>query len=858
MAQGCWYDSDAAAHAVEFFERFLRHSKGRWAGKPFRLLKWQKDELIGPLFGWRRADGTRRFRIGYVEIPKKNGKALALDTQIPVPGGWITMAEVCPGDTVFDEYGKQCSVVACTETMLAHRCYRVSFSDGTSVIADAGHLWRTHTRKPEGHHDTWTTEEIADSLRLNYKTSAGYNHSIHLKRILDMPDADLPVDPYVLGVWLGDGHSRSARITIPHSDAEIVGHISECGVSVDERESSNDNSGLYLVGSRGRGSERSLSCQAMLRQMGVLRNKHIPSLYLRAGYDQRMALLQGLMDTDGYASKAGQCEFTTTCKALCDGFLDLARGLGYKPTLKTGRALLYGKDCGPKYRIQFWSFKDRPAFRLSRKAARLKSRPAKRPRSSTVHIVSVEPVDSVPVKCIQVNSSSGMFLCGDGMIPTHNSTLSSGISLYLLVADGESGAEVYCAAADRMQAGIVYKEAASMVRNSPVLAARLKVTDSQKNISHAASGSFLRVLSSEAYTSEGLNIHGLIFDELHAQRNRDLWDALRYGGAAREQPLLLSITTAGYDRHSICYEQHDYARKVLDGVIEDVAFFPFIRAAGEGDDWTKPKTWRKANPSFGVTINAEDFAQACKEAQDSPAKENAFRRYRLNQWTEQAVRWLRMEDWDACAGEIDPGALEGERCYAGLDLASTTDVAAFVLYFPDEGQVLPYFFVPAENARERERRDRVPYPLWARQGALETTEGNIIDYDVIRRRINELADLYDIQEIATDPWNATQLTTQLSGDGFEVVAFRQGFASMSAPTKELEKRVRGGRLQHGEHPVLRWMASNVAVEHDAAENLKPSKKVSTERIDGIVALIMALGRAMVEEDDDFDGDLTIV
>jgi phage terminase large subunit-like protein len=432
-------------------------------------------------------------------------------------------------------------------------------------------------------------------------------------------------------------------------------------------------------------------------------------------------------------------------------------------------------------------------------------------------------------------------------IPKKNgkSAIGSGLSLYLLAADNEPGAEVYSAAADRDQASIVFNEAARMVDSSPVLAKRLGVVQSRKTITFLAEGSVYRALSADVPTKEGLNIHALIFDELHAQKSRDLWDTLRYGGAARRQPLIVSITTAGFDRHSICWEQRDYAIKVRDAIIEDDSYFTYIRAAEPEDDWTAPETWYKANPSMGITIDEREFSQACKEAQESPVKENSFKRYRLNIWTEQSVRWLQMDKWDACNALVDPARFKGNVCYAGLDLASTTDIAALSLIFRDGDGfvVLPYFWIPEENARRRERKDRVPYMTWARHGLIDTTPGNVIDFDRIRKRINELNDMFNIKEIAIDRWNASQLTTQLDGDGFTMVPFGQGFASMSSPTKELEAIVLSKRLAHGGNAVLRWMASNIAVKEDAAGNIKPDKEKSSEKIDGMVALIMALDRA---------------
>ena len=308
-------------------------------------------------------------------------------------------------------------------------------------------------------------------------------------------------------------------------------------------------------------------------------------------------------------------------------------------------------------------------------------------------------------------------------VPKKNgkSTLCAGLGLYLLVGDNEPGAEVYSAAADRDQASIVYNEAASMVRASPELSSHLLVTDSRKTIGFPRTSSIYKALSSEVPTKEGLNIHGLIFDELHAQKTRDLWDSLTYGGAAREQPLLIAITTAGWDKNSICYEQRRYAEQVRDGVIEDWSFFGYISAAGEDDDWTDPKLWERVNPSWGVTISADEFAEAANEAQSSPTKENTFKRYRLDIWTEQDIRWLPLERWDAC--DAVPGVLDGRACFGGLDLSSTTDITAFVLLFPANDSsglipVLPFFWIPEENARKRERRDKVPYLTWAREGLI--------------------------------------------------------------------------------------------------------------------------------------------
>lgn len=426
-------------------------------------------------------------------------------------------------------------------------------------------------------------------------------------------------------------------------------------------------------------------------------------------------------------------------------------------------------------------------------------------------------------------------------IPRKNgkSTLCAGIALKLLF-DGEPGAEIYSCAADRDQARLVFEMAKVCVENSPKLRQRLQVY--RNSIVRAETHSTYKALSAEAFTKHGLNAHGIIFDELHAQPDRELWDVMTTSTGARRQPLCVAITTAGFDRKSICWEIWRYALAVRDGAIKDPTFLPAIYAADPEDDWTKEATWRKANPNLGVSVKVEDLRVRCQRAQDMPSEENTFRRLHLNQWTEQDQRWLKMDQW-AQGDKPCPVDLTGRECFAGLDMATSFDTTCLCLLFQlDDGTywAQPHFWIPEENMRERVKRDRVPYDLWAKQGHLRTTPGNVTDYDQVRADINELAKKYNIRHIAIDRWNATQLSTQLQGDGLNVLGFGQGYGSMSAPAKQLEGLVVAGKLMH-HSPVLDWQASNVAIQSDHAGNIKPSKAKSTERIDGIVALTMALG-----------------
>lgn len=428
-------------------------------------------------------------------------------------------------------------------------------------------------------------------------------------------------------------------------------------------------------------------------------------------------------------------------------------------------------------------------------------------------------------------------------VPKKNgkSTLLAGVALYLLVADAEPGAEIYGAAADREQASIIYREAAAMVRASPSLSRHCEVIDSRKTILVRSTNSFYRVLSADAFRSEGLNIHGLLFDELHAQRDRRLWDALRYGGAARKQPLILSITTAGYDRKSICWEQHQYAERVIADPTLDPTFFGAIYAADPDDDPQKPKTWKKANPSLGDTITEESFAADAREAVNSPTKLNSFLRYRLNVWTQQETRFFKPSAWAKCNAE--PADLTGRQCYLGLDLSTTTDLSAAVIVSQDDDgvlDVLPSFWCPAEAIEQRSLRDKVDYIQWARDGLIKATDGSAIDYETIKADILELCDRYKVSQIGVDPWNSTMLAQSLAAEGCDIVNVRQGYGSLSEPTKRLEAAVLDGKLRHGGHAILDWCAANTAVQADHQGNIKPSKAKSTERIDGIAALVTAM------------------
>ena len=429
------------------------------------------------------------------------------------------------------------------------------------------------------------------------------------------------------------------------------------------------------------------------------------------------------------------------------------------------------------------------------------------------------------------------------------SELAAAVALYMLCADHEEGAEIYGCANDRQQASIVFDVARDMVAQSPILSERIKVVESQKRLVYMPTRSIYQALSSEVASKYGYNVHACIFDELLGQPNRKLFDVMTKGsGAARKQPLNFVITTAGSDKNSICYEVHSKAVDILEGRKHDPTFYPVVYSTPPEADWTDPRVWKAVNPSLGKTVDMEYYRAACESAKQNPAEEMQFRQFHLCQWTNSTVRWMPMDKWDACAFPVDPEALRGRACYGGLDLSSTSDLTALVLVFPPTAQdplyrTLAFFWLPEETIPLRVRRDHVPYDVWQRQNIILTTEGDVVHYGFIEQFIVNLGRMFNIREIAVDRWNASMMVQALQDDGFTMVPFGQGFKDMSNPTKDLMRLVLEQSLRHDGHPILRWCMDNVYVRTDPAGNIKPDKEKSTEKIDGVVALVMALDRA---------------
>lgn len=427
-------------------------------------------------------------------------------------------------------------------------------------------------------------------------------------------------------------------------------------------------------------------------------------------------------------------------------------------------------------------------------------------------------------------------------------TLGAGLVCYFLFADRENGAELYSAASDRDQAAITYHVAKASIEQTPRLAATCNIYETTKTIRVATTSrtATYKALSAEAGTKHGLNASFVLMDELHTYRDRNLFDVLETSMGARTEPLLVSITTADEIRKSICNEQLEYAEGVASGRHADSAFLPVLYRAPRDADPFDEATWRLANPNLGISVSLDYMVQAASKAQASPARENSFRRLHCNQQVESAERWLSSTSWGLCGGPYEDGARDGP-CHLAVDLSSRTDLSARATFWPHSSAIDVFAWVPKVGAARRTAEDNVPYLQWAEQGYVKLTDGDCQDLEAIGDDIIAYCGEHEVLSIGVDPWNARQLITRLQEHGLPVVEFRQTRRDMSPACAAFERLVIGKRLRHGDNPLLGWCVSNVVVDVDENENVKPSRRKSREKIDGAVAGIMAVGRAEAHE-----------
>ena len=427
--------------------------------------------------------------------------------------------------------------------------------------------------------------------------------------------------------------------------------------------------------------------------------------------------------------------------------------------------------------------------------------------------------------------------------------LSAGIGLYMLFADGESRPEVYSAATVKDQAKICFSDAVEIVKATDL---KNYLTPYRNSIVYELKGGTMKPLSSDYGTHDGLNPSCGIIDEFHAHKDSGMFDVIESAFGARRQPLMFVITTAGFNKSGACYAYRENVIKVLRGVNEDDSLFGIIYTLDDKSEWDDPKMWIKANPNLGVSLSADYLADQVKDAKNRPEAVRNVMTKNVDLWVDAERTWILDDAWQKCIGTTAPADLKGCACWGGLDLSNVSDITAYVLLFHenDRFQLLPHFWIPEEKMREKIRKENINYDKWVAEGYVTVTPGNVIDYDFVKADILRIVADYDLRTSAYDRWNSSQTIIDLQNEGMECNPFGQGYGSMSAPTKEFEKLVLTGKIEHFGNPVLRWMLASTLVKTDPAGNIKPDKEKSTQKIDGIVAAIMALGEWMTAQAND--------
>jgi phage terminase large subunit-like protein len=906
--RGLVWRPDKARHALEFFPSVLSVTAGAMAGKPFELPSYTAF-VVGSLFGWHRGNRDRgngpelrRFRTAWIETGKGQIKALALDTPIATPSGWTTMGELKAGDQVFDERGVPCNVIGAHEIRDDGECYAVRLDDGSEITAEAGHLWQTEMRKsgsadhgaatrgvPLAERGGWrnglhTTAEIAATLRYKNGNYQSINHSIPLTGPLDLPSADLPAPPYVLGCWLGDGDSDTLRITVGDHDHEILRHLQDERIRVGERRGGHQHAGRYqLSWPNDYSGQRTGSLASRFRSLNVIGNKHIPAIYLRASRDQRLALLQGLMDTDGTIAHDGQCAISSKWLRLAENIRDLAISLGLKATLNSGASKISGRYVGLYHRVVFYAPETLPVFRLKRKVVRQASRHDRRRLSGDHRIVACERVPTVPVRCISVDSPSQMFLAGRSLVPTHNSPLLAALGLYLIGFCDIPRAEAYAIAKDRFQANVLFQDAVAMCR-APIPGERTSLEDrgvivirgfgnNAWRLEHIASGSKFQALAGDEAVAGPRPVY-VAADEIHEWKSgKPLED---WKAALAKMPgdslLAMGTNTPAADQVLGTDLSEHYQRILRGEFAEDASFVLIARTDPDDDPMNDETCWPKALPCLGLTYPIENVRDRVVASRNRVADALATKRLYFGIPVGTSEYWIDLDAWEAVQGRVDWQAMRGYPCFLGMDLALKNDLTALAACWQiddDRLAVAVLYWKPRDGDGglvAASRTDGASYVDWAEQGLITAIPGRSIEYEFVAAEVERVVATQDVVMMAFDPAHSGEFRKacdrigfqtwvydekETSGTGLQMRIHGQGKYGMNSKNilwmprslQILEDKILAGEIVIDENPVTKWCSGNAAVEPDAQGNRWFSKKRSRGRIDGLSAMAMAVGAA---------------
>lgn len=887
------YDASEATRPVEFIEKFCMIPSGK-LGVPFVLEPYERM-IVELTFGFVDDDGVRQIQYTLVEMARKQGKALSLDTEIPTPDGWKRMADIHPGDYVYGQDGKPSKVLVESE-IFDKPMYLVTFEDGAQIKASGDHVWtvktkrscRTAKRVPKsgkrsgngkryrdgGWYET-TTQEMFDDPSFLYLRADGkgleYKYRVPMCLPVEYPERDLPIDPYVLGAWLGDGTSTKPQITIGAEDEDEMVRIMSChGHTVTlHRYPSDDGTraNTYDIDHHPRGHGNGPFKQKLI-DLDLIGNKHIPDEYMHASAEQRWELVRGLMDTDGTCSASGQCEFTQKSEVLARQTSELLSSLGIKAVVHSKRASCNGVPAGIVYRIQFYTDKQNPCFMLGRKRKRLKDKLA--PRMSCKSITSIERIPNEPSKCIAIDNDSHLYLAGRQYTATHNTSLAAAMEIYMLVADGEGAPQIYNAATSKSQASLAYGAVWRMVRQSPKLMKYLRkgvITErAETGVICDANMGYVVPLSKQSDHLDGLDVHFSVLDEMAAMTDRSTYDLVKQGMGARTQPLMVVITTQGFVRDNIWDQERAYADKWLNDEIDDDRFLGILFEQDDRSEIWDESKWMKSNPGLGTVKKTEYLRAQVVKAKNDPTYMPTLLVKDFNIAANSVTSFFTREECICVPSEFE---LKDFRYgILGVDAADSIDLNAATLLTMKPGDDrlyrysmywLPEVTLEQKGNSERER-DIAPYRQWVANGWMRTCPGNRCDKMIFVDFVQELAEqgVY-IKAIGYDPWHMDDNTLRymkMAVGEANVIPVRQGPQTLSQPLKQIKADMRDGHILTNGNPCDVFCNSNVSVKEDTNGNLTVVKKTSNARVDGFISMLNAY-KVLMDRYDDFRAAVNI-
>ena len=831
-----FFDEKGFDECVDFIAT-MKHFLGKSAGKPFVLEPFQ-EFVLANLFLKYKKTGFRICTELYMQVARK---ALALDTPILTTKGWTTIGEIAVGDCVYGADGKPVIVDYITPVFDGD-CYEVEFEDGEKVIADADHEWYVKNH----YHDKKGIKKTLDLLNFKHTRADGKGCEYLWRVPMNKPLAfdenpNLPIDPYVLGLWLGDGTYDRPQFTCHIDDIAIYDYVSNIYGNPSIKKTHGDTYAINYFDEKGRGKGHCSKMTADLRNAGVWKDKHIPEEYLRAGFQQRLALLQGLMDTDGCIAQNGMCEFDQVSKTIVDGLCSLLSTLGIKYTITEKTPKIGSKEYNTVYRVRFFTDKTMPCFKLERKYERLKDHLNKRMEWKS--IVNIRKVENCKVKCIGVNSEDHLFLFGNRLTATHNcgkDAFMAALALYLMTIEGEASPEIVCAANSTDQARILFNYidmfSKSIDKNETV------IEHYRNYVKTPFNNGICKVISSDASKADGMNLSAFFVDEYHEAKDRRMYDVLKSSQGMREQPLAIIITTAGFNLEGPCHDMYELGVQVLGGVKEMDNFFPFIWQLDPEDAWDDPKNFIKCQPNLGITVTTDYMLGEVNKAKVDPTAETGVKTKTLNMWCSSELQWIKPEVMVNTMKDIKIEDYEGYSCTIGVDLSSVGDMSALAVMIPIENKriFLNWSFLPEETYVNHP--NKALYEKFHKAGELDITPGNIIDYDYISNKIAWINTICPVTAIYYDPYNSSQWAINMTELGYNLQPYGQNIGNMTRPTKEFQRLVLSGEMVMQKSSNFLWQIMGASIKEDMNQNVKVVKtSYNKQKIDNIIACITALG-----------------